>query len=144
MKNIVIRVAIIGVVIVGGLIFRDRLSGNATELQVGDCFDDPAAVTQIKDVQHHPCTEGHTSEVIFVGPHPAAKGTPFSEAVVSEFVQATCLPAFFAYVGSNDSDILDLNAFFPVVKDWDDGDRGITCYLYTVDGSTLTKSLKAA
>lgn len=144
MRNIIIRVAIIGAVIVGGLIFRDRLSGNAGELAVGDCFDVPTADTNISDVQHHPCTEAHTGEVFFVGAHTAAKGTPFTTSLLETYVGSACIPAFMSYIGSGDSTPLEIGAFYPLVKDWDDGDREVTCYLYQIDGSTMTKTLKAA
>ena len=48
---------IVAVIIVGGFILRDRLSSNAGDLKVGDCFDEPASGAEISDVQHHPCTE---------------------------------------------------------------------------------------
>jgi hypothetical protein len=61
-----IRLVVVGAIVVGGFLFRDRISGNAGDLQVGDCFDDPGT-SEISDVQHHPCTEAHTGEVIFIG-----------------------------------------------------------------------------
>ena len=47
------------VLIVGGLaFFRDRISGDVTELQVGDCIDEPtSSASSITDVQHQPCTD---------------------------------------------------------------------------------------
>ncbi len=144
MNKIIIRVAIIGAIVVGGLIFRDRLSGNAGELQVGDCFDVPTQDTNISDVQHHPCTEAHGGEVFYVGDHPAAAGTTFTESVMTDYLGTACFPAFTAYIGSTTFDGLEIGAFYPLKKDWDSGDRGVTCYLYQVDGSTMTKSLKKA
>jgi hypothetical protein len=64
MQGWIVRFALIGVVAVGALIFRDRLSGSAGELKVGDCFDVPAVQTNIRDVQHHPCNESHTGVVM--------------------------------------------------------------------------------
>ena len=140
--KILIRVGIVGAILLGGLLFRDRLTGNAGDLKVGDCFDVPTSTTNIKDVQHHPCTESHTGEVVFVGVHPAAKATPFSQKLLLDFAGSKCVPAFQAYTGTSAVDVLELGAFYPVQKDWDSGDRGITCYLYRVDGSALSKSLK--
>jgi hypothetical protein len=142
--KIVIRVLLIGGVLLGAFLFRDRISGSAGDLQVGDCFDVPAADTDISDVQHHPCTEPHTGEVVYVGDHPAAKDTPFAESLLVEFAGSSCLPAFDAYIGSNSADGIDIGAFYPVVKDWDGGDREITCYLYKVDGTSMPASLKAS
>jgi hypothetical protein len=142
--KILVRVLLIGAVLLGAFLFRDRISGNAGDLQVGDCFDVPALDTDISDVQHHPCTEPHTGEVVYIGNHPAAKGTPFAESLLVEFAGTSCLPAFDAYVGSNGADGLDIGAFYPVVKDWESGDREITCYLYRVDGTSMSTSLKAS
>jgi hypothetical protein len=142
--KILIRVALIGAVLLGGFLLRDRFTGNPGDLQVGDCFDVPAVDTAISDVQHHPCSERHTGEVVYIGNHPAAKGTPFAESLLVEFAGSSCLPAFDLYVGTNNADGLDIGAFYPVVKDWDSGDREITCYVYKVDGTSLSGSLKAS
>jgi Septum formation len=143
-----IRILVIAVVIVGGLILRDRLSSNAADLQVGDCFDQPKTASEtIEDVQHHPCSEAHTAEVIFVGNHSAASGaTPLTEAGILDFVGGACLPAFAAYTGI---DLLadgtyDLGYIYPLDSDWNDGDREVTCYTYRVDGAAMTASLKKA
>ena len=76
MRGWIVRIAIIGVIALGGLIFRERLSGSAGDLAVGECFDVPAGDTNIGDVQHHPCSEAHTGEVFALVKNPAAKGTP--------------------------------------------------------------------
>jgi hypothetical protein len=140
--KILVRVLIIGVVLLGGFLFRDRISGNAGDLQVGDCFDVPGIQTDVSDVQHHPCTEPHTGEVIFVGDHGATKGTPFTDALLIEFAGSSCVNAAYAYIGTTSYDGLDIGAFYPVQKDWDDGDREITCYLSKVDGTSMSGSLK--
>ena len=76
-RGLIIIVAIVVVVAVVGVVFRDRITGNAGSLQVGDCFDLPAdavAATDatVGDVQHHPCTEAHGGEVFAVLTYPAA------------------------------------------------------------------------
>jgi hypothetical protein len=144
MGKIIIRVAIIAAVIAGGFVLRDRLSSSPTDLKVGDCFDVPAGDTDISDVQHHPCSEPHTGEVFFVGDHPAAKGTTFTDDLVIQFGGTTCVPAAEAYVGAPLTSELDVGAFYPTDADWAKGDRGITCYLYRVDEGPISKSLKAA
>ncbi len=142
--KILIRVLLIGVLLIGGFLFRDRLTGNAGDLTVGDCFDVPAVDTNISDVQHHPCTDAHTGEVVFVGKHPAATGVVFAEPLLLDFAGASCIPALETYVGTALPESLDIGAFYPLAKDWDTGDREITCYLYQIDGSTMTTSLKAS
>jgi hypothetical protein len=144
MGKFIIRIAIIAAVIGGGFVLRDRLSSAPGDLKVGDCFDVPAADIDISDVQHHPCSETHTGEVIFVGNHPAPKGTTFTDDLLIEFGGTTCVAAAETYVGSTLPGELDLGAFYPTDEDWATGDRGITCYLYRVDDGPMTESLKAA
>jgi len=75
-------IGIIAIIAIGGYIFRDRLSSDAGGLKVGECFDDPAGATRITDVQHHPCTEAHNAEVVFLGELPDGDKTfPTTSAV---------------------------------------------------------------
>ena len=99
MQGWIIRIAIVAVIVIGGLIFRDRLSGSAGDLKVGDCFDDPQGVTTVKDVQHHPCNETHTSEVVFVGDVPGESSTYPGDAGFVSWAVSNCTPAFAAYTG---------------------------------------------
>jgi hypothetical protein len=141
----VVRIAIIAVIIIGGLIFRDRLTGNAGDLKVGDCFDVPTATVDVKDVQHHPCTESHTGEVFAQVNHPAAKGTaPLTESQLIDFLSSSCAPLWLTYIGNEaaNSQVFDIGAFYPRDSDWTDGDRGMTCYTYRIDGAAMTSSLK--
>lgn len=144
MSKIILRVAIIAAVIGGGFVLRDRLSSSPVDLQIGDCFDVPAADVDISDVQHHPCTDSHTGEVFFIGTHPAASGTVFTDDLLIDFGGATCIPAAETYLGKALPDELDLGAFYPTDADWAKGDREITCYLYRVDEGPMTGTLKAA
>lgn len=140
----VIRIAIVAVFIVGGLIFRDRMGGSPAELQLGDCFDVPTKAGEtVKDVQHHPCTEAHTAEVILLAKHPAAKGKAEpSEAALSTYLVDTCGPALEKYVKGNTKK-LDYGMFYPTSEDWKSGERDITCYLTMLDASPMTASLKS-
>jgi Septum formation len=141
--KILLRVVIIGAVLIGGFVFRDRISGGASGLQVGDCFDVPAS-DDFSEVQHHPCSEPHTGEVVYVGDHPAAKGTPFTESLLFDFVHGSCIPALTDYIGTTEGDRIEIGAVYPGSKGWTDGDRKITCYAYLVDGSSLSTSFKAS
>src|SRR5262249_20602897 len=134
----VIRIAIIAVIVIGGLIFRDRLSGNAGDLKVGDCFDVPTANVDVKDVQHHPCTESHTGEVFALVTHPAAKGTPpLDQNALVDFLSSSCGPIWVTYIGQEaaGSQVFDIGAFYPRDQDWNNGERGVTCYTYRIDGA---------
>ena len=147
MQGWIIRIGIVGAIAVGALIFRDRLSGSAGDLKVGDCFDLPAAQVNIKDVQHHPCEESHTAEVISLVSHPAAKGAAIlSQSELLVFLTTQCGASFYQYTGT-DADaqhVLDYGAFYPADEDWNDGDRGVTCYAYRLDEGPMTGSLRTA
>jgi hypothetical protein len=145
MRGWIFRIGIIVVIALGAYIFRDRLSGGAADLAVGDCFDVPTTNIDIKDVQHHPCTESHTGEVFVLVKHPAAKGAaPLSEAQLIDFLTSACAPAWTTYVGKETAaaGTLDFGAFYPVDKAWADGDRGVTCYTYRLDKKPMTSSVK--
>lgn len=148
MQAWVLRIGIIAVIAIGAIVLRDRLSGAASELKLGDCFDEPgSAATTVKDVQHHPCNESHTAEVIYVGNHPAAKDAPIpSETDMTNYVAQVCLPAFQSYTGhSFDSEeTFDIGWIYPTDDGWKDGDRGITCFAYRLDNGQMTRSIRAA
>jgi Septum formation len=139
-----VRILIIAAIAVGAFIFRDRLSGNAGDLAVGDCFDDPGEVAEVGDVQHHPCSESHTGEVIFVGSMTGSNDAYPGEETFFDFVSSNCLPAYESFTGkAYDGEVLDIGFFRPTTKGWADGDRGMICYIYRVDEAPMTGSLKA-
>jgi Septum formation len=145
MRGWIFRIGIIAVIAIGAFIFRDRLSGNAGDLKIGDCFDVPAGEQDISDVQHHPCTESHTGEVFAVVTNPSAKGAPpLTRTQLVDYLGTSCAPIFITYVGAEASNagILDFGAFYPGDEDWKNGDREITCYAYRVDEKAMTSSVK--
>jgi hypothetical protein len=140
----IIRIAIIAVIVIGGLIFRDRLSGSAGDLKVGDCFDEPKGAQTVKEVQHHPCTDSHTSEVVFVGNVPGENASYPGEAAFTTFAVQNCSPAFTTYTGKdiNSQTDLDMGYFFPLEEGWGKGDHALTCYIVRTDGTPVTQSFK--
>lgn len=144
MFRLVIRIASIGLIALGALVFRDRISGGAADLAVGDCFDEPTRLGEVKEVQHHPCTESHTSEVVFVGDMQASETYPTDGAFIA-FVQASCVPAFNTYTGLdfNALEAVDLGFLTPTTEGWSGGDREMICYAIRVDGAPVSQSFKA-
>ncbi len=140
-----LSIAVVVLIAGGAFLFRDRISGGADDLKVGDCFDVPAAAADtVKDVQHHPCTESHTAEVILVTENPAAKGAKVpSDADLRAYLSDTCGSALEAYVGTTKADLYDLGAFYPTDADWAKDERGVTCYLTLLDEKPMTTSAKA-
>jgi hypothetical protein len=127
------RLVIIGAIVAVSLLVRNYVGGSAGDLKVGDCFDIPTSVGEVKDVQHHPCTDTHGAEVYFVGDYPAADGAPYPSAEAFDtFVADVCLPAFKAYTGSDPLEqlVLDGGYFFPTSEGWAEKDHGMICYLY--------------
>jgi hypothetical protein len=136
-------VVVVGVIGGAWWLFRDRLSGSADDLRVGDCFNVPAEET-VSGVQHQPCTESHDGEVHVVGTIEAD-----SYPVVfgfDDWVQENCVgDAFTAYVGDSFEDRadIDIGYFAPTRDGWESGDREITCYLTPIDGSPISSSYRS-
>jgi hypothetical protein len=138
---------IIGLMVAGGLFFREHLPGAASDLRVGDCFDEPANMEDVRDVQYRPCGDAHDGEVFGVFTHHAVRGASYpSEDGFLDFVADRCLPAFAAYTGVDfyDHPDLDIGYFYPLLEGWNGGDRAVTCYAYQVAGMKLTASVKKA
>jgi putative regulator of septum formation len=144
--RLLIRFGIIGVIALGGFVMRDRLTGNVGDLKVGDCIDRPTTPNEtVSDVQHHPCDESHTAEVVYVGTNPAAKDTPPpTDDQWLTFLAQTCVPAFDSYTGTDimSGNVMDLGAITPLDDDWNKGTRDVTCYAYRLDGGAMTGSIK--
>ena len=141
-RSLVATVVVVGVIGGGFLLFRDRLSGAAEDLRVGDCFDVPSEETTAS-IQHQPCTEAHDGEAYVVGnieadSYPVVFG-------FGDWVESNCLgSAFEGYVGEPVEDRLDIDvAYFAPTRDgWEGGDREITCYLTPTDGQKITYSYR--
>jgi Septum formation len=140
--GLMVRLVVIGAIVGGGILFRDRLTGGADDLKVGDCFDAKQADV-VKEVQHHPCTEAHTAEVVLVSDFPGAKGATYPVSTAFDaWGDQTCAVAIMAYVGSAATlDNLGYGILYPSKSGWDGGDRGMICYV--AGDSPLTKSLHA-
>ncbi len=140
----VVGIVIIAVIAGVGLIFRDRLSGAATDLRVGDCFDEPANMNEVTDVQFRPCNEAHDGEVMYVADYPDQDAFP-GESAFDQYVLDFCVPAFETYVGRDyETDTeFDFGYFFPSSEGWNSGDHEVTCYVFRVDREKLSTSVKA-
>ena len=147
MRGLLIRFGVIGVIVVGGLVFRQWLSGNASDLQVGDCFDPPTTVdTVVHDVQHHPCSDPHRAEVFYVGDYDGPSTTYPDQNAFQTWVLDRCIGAFQGYVGRSyqEAEELDIQPFWPTEEGWGKGDKEMTCFIVRVDSGTMTGSVKAA
>jgi hypothetical protein len=149
-RNLIIGLVVIAVVVGAGVIGRDFLSGNASDLKVGDCFDDPVAAggtaTAVESVQHHPCSDPHQFEVFASLDFPAEKGAAFpGNSGFDTFVGEKCDPAFTAYVGVPETgSSLTWAAYQPLEAGWSKGDREITCFLQDRSLAKLTGTVKGS
>jgi hypothetical protein len=143
MRGWVIRIGLVLAIGAGALVFRDRLSSNAGELKVGDCFDDPQGASVITDVQHHPCTESHVAEVVFLGKLPEATTVP-ADGIVQDWVGRNCIPAWEGYTGKDwaSESILTMGFYQPNSEGWASGDRVVVCYTVRTDLVPMTSSVR--
>ncbi len=137
------------VIVVGAFLINNMAGSPVGDLQVGDCFDVPTLASEadtVDTVQHHPCNQSHTGEVIFVGDYTGGTDAYPAVSDFDTFVGATSRPAFQAYVGTNlDSDAdLSVGYFYPLSDGWSNGDRGVTCYATRADGGPMTTSVKGS
>ena len=141
-----VGIGIIAVLAIGGFLFRDILSGNATDLRVGDCFNLPDAnVAVVDEVKHERCSDDHQAEVFFVGDYPGSKDDPFpTDEAMSAYIEQQCLPTFNSYTGRDyyEWEEMDFSAFTPTSEGWSDGDQEVTCFLLRVDEAKFKGSLK--
>ena len=141
---------LIGIVTVGGFIFREHLSGAAADLRVGDCIELPSHAGEVSEVQHRPCSDPHDAEIFYLFDIPSvAAGGPRAYPTDDQFdgiLMRQCTPAFDAYTGLEFDTALDFDwgAFTPGSAGWNDGDREVTCYITRVDGAKISGSMRAA
>jgi putative regulator of septum formation len=141
--RLVIRLVVIALFLSGGFIVRDRITGGAGDLKVGDCFDAKQADV-VKELQHHPCNEAHTAEVVLVSDYPSAKGAAYPTLTgFDAWGERTCAIALVTYVRpGTDLEALRYGILYPTSSGWAGGDRGMTCFIGS--DAPMTNSLRAA
>jgi hypothetical protein len=134
------------VLIVGGVLWAVRNQASADNLAVGTCFDQPTAGKDFSTVEKHECTEAHDAEVVFVAEYTDGGDTLPIKLTLDSFVSDSCVPAIERYTGRTAESINELGVGYITPNDegWKNGDRTITCYVYNLDDSKLTKSVKGA
>lgn len=144
MRGWAIRIGIIALIAVGAFVLRPFITGNAGDLDVGDCFDPPSAETQtVNGVQHHPCTDLHGGEVVYKGKMDDAGSAP-TTAQLEQWVTDKCFPAYQTYTGNDIlvSADLTMGYFSPTTEGWGKGDREVICYATRIDDAKTQGSLK--
>jgi hypothetical protein len=117
----------------------------ASDLAVGQCFDEPTSEVDITTVVKRACTESHDAEVFHVVEYTEGDAFPISLSL-DRFIDETCVPAFETYLGEpfETATEFDLGYFYPDRDSWDKGDRTFSCYISRVDGARMTQTVKAA
>lgn len=119
---------------------------NVLALEVGECFDDPQdGASLVTSVEIVDCAQPHDNEVYAVVAYPEADGSYPGDEAVFTYAEETCIAQFdvfvdFAYVDSE----LDLGYFWPTEESWDAGDRQVQCFVYELDVSQVTGTLRGA
>ena len=113
-------------------------------LQVGDCFNDEAAVGDvITDVPVVPCEDPHDNEIFFEFEMTDAVFPGNDAAIESSALR--CLEQFQPFVGTDylESE-LEIFPITPTAQSWGEGDRVVYCVLYALDLSKLEGSMRGS
>jgi hypothetical protein len=132
---------------VGGFFLRDVTSGGVLELRPGDCFDLPVSgVDRVKEVQHHPCKEAHTAEVVGLVDYPTKDAATYpGSAVLDQFATGQCAATFRAYTKKDPftDPVLTVGWMIPTPDGWKSGDHGVSCHLMRDDEGPMTQSYRS-
>ena len=130
----------------------DARSVMATELRVGDCFNNPGITDAqtgpepVLAVPVVPCEAPHFAEVYAVLEHPGSQSDPFpGEVAITQQALAQCLTGFEGFVGeSYDVSPLDIIFINPDVTGWRTGNRQMRCSVYRLDLQNMTGSMRGS
>ncbi|MGH9184367.1 MAG: septum formation family protein [Acidimicrobiales bacterium] len=112
------------------------------ELEVGDCFDDPASGDSVEEVEVLDCDDPHDNEIFFLFD---VDGDEFpGESGIKNQAQDRCTDEFETYVGTSlDESELDADALLvPTEGSWEQGDREVVCAAWNADLSKLDSSVE--
>lgn len=139
----------VGIALVAGLallVWRGAGSRDPASLVVGDCFDVPASAQRIEDLKSRTCGGQHGGEVFHIFEASIANETYPTDAGWEAQIYPVCDPAFEAFTGTLVAGRLDIGYLFlvPTADRWGAGDRRVTCFITSLDGSPLSRSFRAA
>jgi hypothetical protein len=144
---------VIGTRIAAGFLLLAALAGLAgcgrgtdpERLEPGDCFDLPATTDRIGDVTQRDCSAAHAGEAFHVFEASGEAAAYPSDTDWERIVYPVCDPEFEAYTGTFVADRLDIDYryFVPTAESWGRGDRQVSCFIVSPDGSPLGRSHRA-
>ncbi len=143
---LIVPIVLVGLLGLAVFATRGPSAATAFTLKPGDCFNVPADA-QIGDITTLDCSTEHDAEVfVAVAMDGDTSSGPESypgSAAIGEWVASHCGPAAVrAFTGSWDAS-LAVGYFYPDENAWSRGERQLTCYLHTRDGSKLNAPLQA-
>jgi hypothetical protein len=149
MRSLHVGLLLVPAAIIAGAVVlfaaRGPQAGSAFTLKVGDCFNLPAGATVV-NVDLRPCTSPHDGEVFYTADDTTTPVWPgvdeFSNRVAAQCVSGAFEPYLGATYGSRPE--LKVAYFFPPADAWESGQRRLTCYVSSSDGSKVSTSLRAA
>ncbi|VAV97219.1 hypothetical protein MNBD_ACTINO02-1239 [hydrothermal vent metagenome] len=109
------------------------------DVVVGDCFNNPDVeeVTSIKTIS---CEEAHDYEVMQIFVYAGGDEAPYpGEDDLWQTAVDGCIPDFQQYTGlvwENETELF-IDAFYPLPKSWDAGDREAWCLLVRLNPDTF-------
>ncbi|MCJ7725553.1 MAG: septum formation family protein [Acidimicrobiia bacterium] len=128
-------------------LMRDDNRGDLSVMSIGpgDCWNDPETLlsdSEITDVPQVPCEEPHDNEVFSVIEVPGGRDAAFPGEFELELVSFEgCMRDFESYFGvPYEESPLEIYTLFPTQLSWTDGDRGVVCSAYPLDGMAMTGS----
>jgi hypothetical protein len=139
-----IGIALVGVLAV--VIWRGAGSRDPTSLVIGDCFDVPTAVQRIDDLKSRTCGGPHGGEVFHIFDAPGASSSYPRDTDWEALISPVCDPLFETYTGTPVAERMDIGYQYlvPTADRWGAGDRRVTCFINSIDGSPLARSFRAA
>ena len=141
---IAVVIAIVGVL--AFVIWRGSGSQDPASLRVGDCFDVPAAAQRIEDLRGRTCSGPHGGEVFHIYEATGTVAGYPTDAAWEDLIYPICDPVFEAYTGTHVAERLDIGYVYlvPTNDRWAAGDRQVTCFITSPDGSPLSRSFRGA
>jgi hypothetical protein len=145
-------VPVIAIGLLALVVFATREPGPTTAftLRPGDCFDIPGAA-QIGDIAVLDCSTPHDAEVFAAGPVTDLLASASVSAGLPAYPGDTWFGTWVAsncggvaegrYLGGDPRTNLTVGYFYPDADAWLHGERQVTCYLHTIDGSQFTGPL---
>lgn len=139
----------VGILLVAGvalLVWRGpgTAGRDPANLAVGDCFDVPSGVERIEDIRTRTCDGPHGGEVFHTYETTGSSASYPTDTAWEGLIYPVCDPLFETYTGTLVGDRLDIGYvyFVPTADRWSAGDRRVTCFITSLDGSQLSRSYR--